>query len=265
MDGFNNWHGWQWMFLLEGLLMIPLGIITYLFLSNVPTTVQCKVSSNTKRDFPSISCEYSGLNNIEKQLLTNILRDDAGAANRENVRFSWRQTCYVLIDVRVWLYALIAITNLGVIKYLNTYLPLILDGKDFLEVDSHLSAIPPYILALVCCLSVSYSASRRHEFGFHIIICLCFTTISFILMAVLINSSTFAAYICKCIGCAGSFAVYPLIFSWLTNNVSGHTKRSVAVGLVIGLGQIGGIAMPFVRLWRRLLSSILILFLILAV
>lgn len=42
MDGRSDLYGWQWMFLLEGLPMIPLGIITYLFLSNIPNTVQCK-------------------------------------------------------------------------------------------------------------------------------------------------------------------------------------------------------------------------------
>ena len=194
------------------------------------------------------------MDNVEKQILTNVLRNDAGAANRENVRFSWRQAYYVLIDVRVWLYVLIAVGNLGIIKYLNTYLPVILEGLNSLGIDSHLAAIPPYILAFVCCLSVSYSSSRRHEFGFHIALCLCFTVVGFILMAILIDRSIIAAYVCKCISCANSFAVYPLIFSWLTNNVSGHTKRSMAVGFVVGLGQIGGIVMPFVRLWFRLLS-----------
>ena len=205
------------------------------------------------------------MDNVEKQILTNVLRDDAGAANRENVGFSWRQAYHVLIDVRVWLYAMIAIGNLGVIKYLNRYLPLILDGMNSLGIDSHLIVIPPYILSFVCCLSVSYSSSRRHEFGFHIALCLCFTVVGFILMAVLIDRNIVAAYICESFSCANSFAVYPLIFSWLTNNVSGHTKRSMAVGFVIGLGQIGGIFMPFVRLWFRLLSYKWIFFLFLVV
>ncbi|CAF1257283.1 unnamed protein product [Rotaria sordida] len=72
LDGIRGLNSWQWMFLLEGLPMIPLGIITCLFLSNIPDTVQW-------------------LNNSEKQLLTNLLRHDAGIANGENVRLSWRQ------------------------------------------------------------------------------------------------------------------------------------------------------------------------------
>jgi hypothetical protein len=42
MDGIRGLYGWQWMYLIEGLPMIPLGIVTYLFLNNIPDTVQCK-------------------------------------------------------------------------------------------------------------------------------------------------------------------------------------------------------------------------------
>lgn len=44
MDDTRGLNGCRWMFLFEGLPLIPLGIITYLFLSNIPNTVQCKVS-----------------------------------------------------------------------------------------------------------------------------------------------------------------------------------------------------------------------------
>ncbi|CAF1142623.1 unnamed protein product [Rotaria sordida] len=89
--------------------MIPLGIITCLFLSNIPDTVQW-------------------LDNSEKQLLTNLLRHDAGISDGENVRLSWRQVFYVFIDWRIYLYALINIGILGVIKYINAFLPLLVEN-----------------------------------------------------------------------------------------------------------------------------------------
>jgi hypothetical protein len=44
MQGLGNLKSWQWIFLFEGSPIIPLAIITYLFLDNVPNTVQCKNS-----------------------------------------------------------------------------------------------------------------------------------------------------------------------------------------------------------------------------
>jgi hypothetical protein len=194
------------------------------------------------------------LNNCEKQLLTNLLRNDAGIANRENVRLSWRQVFYVFIDWRIYLYALIAIGNLGVIKYINTYLPLLVEKMGTSGAKVHLMAVPPYIFALMSCLLTSYSSSRRHEYGCHIIFCLSVALLGFILMLVLIDRGKAALYVSNCIACCGTFSAYPLILSWLTNNVSGHTKRSMAVGFVIGIGQIGGIIMPFVRQLLLLLN-----------
>jgi hypothetical protein len=42
MEGISGLKSWQWMFLLEGSPIIPLGIVTHLFLDNVPNAVQCK-------------------------------------------------------------------------------------------------------------------------------------------------------------------------------------------------------------------------------
>ena len=49
MDGIRGLHGWQWMFLLEGLPIIPFSIITRLFLSDVPDTVQCECLNDAQK------------------------------------------------------------------------------------------------------------------------------------------------------------------------------------------------------------------------
>ncbi len=48
-------NDWQWIFLLEGLPIIPLGIVTYIFLSSIPDTVQCK----NKEENMTISFTFS--------------------------------------------------------------------------------------------------------------------------------------------------------------------------------------------------------------
>jgi hypothetical protein len=42
MKGIAKLQDWQWIFLLEAIPVIPLAIITYLFLGNIPDTVRCK-------------------------------------------------------------------------------------------------------------------------------------------------------------------------------------------------------------------------------
>jgi hypothetical protein len=78
--------------------------------------------------------------------------------------------------------------------------------------------------------------------------CLFVALLGFILNVTLIDQGKVAHYVCSCIACCGAFAAFPLLLSWLTNNVGGHTKKATAIGFVIGIGQIGGIIMPLVRL-----------------
>ncbi len=195
------------------------------------------------------------MNNSEKQLLTNLLRDDAGIGDRENAQLSWRQVFYVFIDWRIYLYALLHIGTLGVIKYLSAALPLLVEDMSSTEAEVYLMTAPPYASAFVCCLLVSYSASRINEHGFHFIFSLSVSLLGFILMLTLINRGKVALYVSLCITCSGIFSALPLLLSWLTNNVGGHTKRSIAIGFVVGMGQTGGIISPFVRLLLLLLIN----------
>ncbi len=195
------------------------------------------------------------MDNSEKQLLTNLLRDDAGIADRVNAQLSWRQVLYVFMDRRIYLYALINVGTSGVLKFLSAALPSLVKDMSSTEAEIYLMTAPPYASALVCCLLVSYSASRRNEHGFHLIFSLSVALLGFILMLTLINRGKVALYVSLCITFSGIFSALPLLLSWLTNNVGGHTKRSIAIGFVVGIGQTGGIISPFVRLLLLLLIN----------
>ncbi len=194
------------------------------------------------------------MNICEKQHLTNLLRDDEGIANSDNARVSWRQVLYVFIDWRIYLYALIGICNLGMVKYLTTYLPSLMEDVGYLGADVHLMTAPPYVCAFVCCLLANYSSSRRSEHGFHLLFCLFVALLGFILMVILIDRGKAAVYVSSCIACCGVFSAFPLLLSWLTNNVDGHTKKSIAIGFFMGIGQIGGVVLPLVRLLLLMLN-----------
>ncbi len=67
-------------------------------------------------------------------------------------------------------------------------------------------------------------------------------------MVTLFNQGNVTIYVSTCIACCGTFSAFPLLFSWLTNNVGGHTKRAMAIGFIKSIGHIGGILAPQVRL-----------------
>lgn len=192
------------------------------------------------------------MDNCEKQLLTNLLRDDAGRANSESgssTRLSWRQVRYVFIDWRIYLYVFIGMGNMTGFKCLTIYLTqLALNSLHNTSEEVHLMTTPIYFVACICCLLAGYLLSRQQEHSFYLASCLLVSLLGFILMVTLFDQGILPMYISTCIACCGSFSAYPLLLSWLTNNVGGHTKRAMSIGFLVGIGQLGGVLVPQVRL-----------------
>ncbi len=157
---------------------------------------------------------------------------------------SWRQVWQVFVDWRMYLYATISIGDLGTMKWLMLSLPSILKDLDYSNEEAYLLTIPPYAITCLTIMLGSYSSSRLNEHGFHHVFCLCVGLIGLILMITLENQGKAAVYTSVCIACCGTFSAPSILWSWFTNNVGGNTKRTVAVGMIFGIGQIGAIIQP---------------------
>ncbi|CAF1076283.1 unnamed protein product [Adineta ricciae] len=228
MDGSRNLNGWQWMFLIEGLPMIPFGIATFFLLSNIPDNA-------------------NWLTMHERNLLINILLQDTPVVQFDHRRLSWRQVSHAFIDRRVYLYVLITTGVLGIVKYLTTYLPSIIKDMGTSTEVVQLMTAPPYGFAFLSCLLVAYSSSRKNEHGLHLVFCLFVGLLGFILLVTVHNFSQTGMYVIGCVICCGVFSALPILLSWATNNIDGHTKKSIAIGFMIGAGQLGGIIFPLIN------------------
>lgn len=157
-----------------------------------------------------------------------------------DARISWTQVKYVFIDWRVYLYILISIGNLGVIKCFTLFLPCLFNEVSHSIPLIHLITAPPFIFACFFCLLGGYSSSRRNEHGLHIAFFLLIAILGFISMLIVSEQDKVAMYISGCIACCGLYAAFPILLSWLTKNIGGHTKRALTVCFFIASGQLGG-------------------------
>ena len=188
-----------------------------------------------------------GLTNTEKEMLTNRLRQDAGLSSNGEHIFSWQQVRSVFIDWKVYLYMFIYVGNSIAAHCLIIYLPtLISKSMKFTNAYAQLMSTPPHVISCISTLLISFSAGRFNERGFHLSLTLTAGIIGYILLITLTKYNSIVLYIATCVTCIGTYSTIPLIMSWFTNNIGGHTKRAVATGFIIGFGNISGIVVGHV-------------------
>ncbi|KAF9317764.1 hypothetical protein BG003_000372 [Podila horticola] len=219
MDGVSGLHGWQWIFILEGLPTIFLTIVVWYFLPDFPETAHF-------------------LNEEEKVLAVTRLKVDAGPANQ--TAFSWKQFRMVFTDWKVYLHMFAYILNATPLYSLSLFIPSIVQGFNFDTLTTQVMTAPAYIIACLFTIVFAFSSDRFRERGIHYAFPTFIGGIGYILLIVTKDSSTAARYISLTVTASGVFASVPAMLSWFTTNIGGHTKRGVATAAIISFGNIGG-------------------------
>ncbi|KAG2222476.1 hypothetical protein INT45_013389 [Circinella minor] len=221
LDGVQGLHGWQWIFIIEGIPTLVLAALTYYVLPNVP--------ENSK-----------ALNERERAHVTNRLRIDAGPATETH--FSMKQLKLAWTDWKVYMYSLIYILGSIPLFSMSLFLPSIIKGMGFGSLEAQAMSAPPYAIACAVTILIAMDADKRGERGFHMAVPSLLGCIGYILLIACKDQGPVALYIASCITVTGVFAHGPPMLSWFTNNIGGQTKRAVACAIIISIGTSGGVA-----------------------
>jgi MFS family permease len=224
LHGLAGLMGWQWLFLVEGLLTVAVGIRAYRYLDDRPS-------------------DSAWLPADEKVALSSsIAQENEARITRGPVAFS-----AVLADRRVMqfiaIYFLIQMSNYGVIFYLPTQVAALLGVKVGLEVG--LVTAIPWICALVATFLLPRFAERT---GRHCTIAAATLAISALSIAVSASTRPFIALVALCFAAAGFIAVQPLFWTFPTSYLGG-TAAAGGIALVNALGSLGGFFAPNVKAW----------------
>jgi D-galactonate transporter len=109
MHGVNGWAGWQWVFLLEGIPSIIMGLVTWVYLTDKPELAQW-------------------LNDAEKKLVQDELqRDQRNLGAREHSIMA------ALRDPKIWLLVLIYFCIIAANSSLTFFGPTLVKGLGFTD------------------------------------------------------------------------------------------------------------------------------------
>ncbi|PVI07003.1 MFS general substrate transporter, partial [Periconia macrospinosa] len=230
MDGYAGYRAWRWIFIIEGLLTFVIGIIAFFWVPDWPETAKF-------------------LTDAERNLLVTRLSTDAGSATMS--RLDSRAARRIFRDPKIYLGALMyfGIVNTGYAG--SFFIPTIIQELGYKASAAQVRTIPIFVVATVTALTASWLSDRlKHRFWL-CIFGLVVSSIGYILLLAQAHLSAGVKYFALFLVMPGGFITQPITLVWISNQVSGHYKRSVTSAIQVGFGSIGGIVASNIFLPRE--------------
>jgi ACS family tartrate transporter-like MFS transporter len=214
MDGVAGLHGWQWMFILEG----------------IPATVMAFASLKLLPDRPS---KASWLSAHEKQRIERILAAESHVEKKE----LWP----ALFDFRVIALGLALLGNQCGLYGVQLWLPQIVQGMGFSNFATGFVVSLCFIAAMVSMILWARRSDARHERIWHVIIPL--TLGGFGLIFAAAAQSPIVMLLALTISLVGMLAYNGPFFSLPATFLTG-TAAAGGIGLINTIGSFGRIIGP---------------------
>lgn len=224
MQGTLGLHGWQWLFLIEGLPAIVLGIAAYFWFPDRPSTARW-------------------LSPAEAEAVEAGVRADRGAGRKRNFAAALR-------DRRVYLLAFVYFSFFCSLNTILLWSPSLLKqvgvttATEIGWINGGIAA-----LSILGMLAVGYSSDRLRERHWHVALCGFVAAACFILLH-LTSDSVGLTVVCLTVA---SIAIYSILSLFWTIP-SAYLQGSAAAGgiaLISAVGALGGAVCPAFVGWVK--------------
>ncbi|KKA20108.1 MFS transporter [Rasamsonia emersonii CBS 393.64] len=124
---------------------------------------------------------------------------------------------------------------------LSLFTPSITAGLGYSDLRAQLMTVPPYAVAYVVTVAVSWSADHFNARGLHSAAFSLIGAMGFLASAVLPADAYLHRYGCLIVACSGSFACIPPLLGWLSSNLQTTAAAGLAIALNVSFGAPGQI------------------------
>lgn len=228
-EGTGGLHGWQWMFLLEGIPTLALGIAVLFWLIDRPSQARW-------------------LTPDERAWIENDLTEDRNRildGGRKDIRGAF-------VDYRVWWMVLLYVTNVVASYGLGLWMPQIIQDSDPLFKASdpegsatraaYLTAIP-WIVAGFAMIINGWHSDRVQERRWHIAIPHLFAATALVL-ALFVRENTALLMPCLCVATAGIICVLGVFWAIPATFLTGAAAAG-GIAVINSVGNLGGFLGPY--------------------
>jgi D-galactonate transporter len=218
LNGVNGWQGWQWLFLLEALPSLVLGVLAWFWLEDRVKNAQWLT--------------------LEER---DLIARDIAAEEATKVDGSLGR---VLADGKVWLLALVYFAIVSGLYGVTFWLPTIIKGlgvADPLQVG--LIGAVPWAFGIAAMFLVARSADARREYRWHTAAS-CVAAAAGLVISVAFHADVMLAMAGLTIGAMGIMCALPIFWSNPTALLGG-TAAAMGIAFINSVGNLAGFAIPW--------------------
>jgi len=240
MDGTAGLASWQWIFIIEGIVTVAVGMLLFeLFLFSSLTLVAA-IAFFVMFDYPDTAGFLSSDEKVEVQ---RRLEEDRGSLDDS---FDKKYIIHALKDWKIWVMCLITVGIFTPLYCISLFLPSIVKNLGYTNSTAQLMTVPPYVVACACCIFGGWAADRFRQRGMFIVGFLSLAVVGGIMLVV--SHDNHVKYAGTFFLASGIYTNVPAITAWNGNNVGGSTKRSVGMAMQVGIGNLGGVMSAYMYL-----------------
>lgn len=229
-DNYQELHGWQWLFILEGIPAIVLGGLSFFVLSDSPRTANWLTDSEKSALLANLAAE-------------NSTDNQQPASLKEILTFG-----------RLWQLALIYFLLVTGLYGISFWLPQIIrdfGSRDLISIGL-LTAIP-YFVAMLGMVLVGLHSDKTQERYWHLIACAAGTCVGFI-FTVVFEQALLPSLIAFSLATMSVLSSVAIFWSYPTALLSGRLAAG-GIALINSIGGLGGYAAPALLGWLRDLTQ----------
>ncbi|KAK3719459.1 hypothetical protein LTR37_004317 [Vermiconidia calcicola] len=221
MEGLGGVRGWQWIFIIEGILTMVVAVIAWFIIV----------------DFPDKAAQKGFLTVEEARFVAQRLDTDRGDAEPDGL--TWAKVGIHLSDWKLWAFSIMYMSTVMPAYVFAYFSPVIIYGMGYSAGVTNLLSAPPVVFAVVVALTIAWLSDKYRKRWPAImgqaIVCIIG------LMMTAYSTNNIVRYLGLFLGQAGCQGNIPALLAYQSNNIRMQSKRSVGSALQIGFGAIGGI------------------------
>ncbi|KAF8168456.1 high-affinity nicotinic acid transporter [Crassisporium funariophilum] len=218
LKGKGGLNGWQWIFAIEGIITIVLGILTWLYIP----------------DFPQKS---KFLNEEQRKMILDRVEADRGDSVPD--KMTRAKMIKHLSDPLVWAFAFMFLASTVPAYAIGFFITIILSGMGYNLTEALCLSAPPGLVAACTVYFFAWISDKTKLRAPWLAVqnVICITG----LVVTTYSKSNGARYLGLFLVNIGASGCVPGVLAYSSNNITSHTKRSVQTACIIASGGVGGI------------------------